>query len=112
MRRWCSLVHFSGVQWGSEPSNGIEIVSGSAEVSLLCDVYKGSKKNNIYLYVDHDIGLSNVPEELLEQFGEIELALSFKLSEMRSLAKENPAQVLASLTERGYFMQLPPVEHP
>ncbi len=78
-------------------------------LNLLCDVYKGAKKDDVYLYVDHDVGLSKVPEELLEQFGEMEIALSFTLSEMRSLAKEDPKQVLANLAKNGYHLQFPPV---
>lgn len=75
---------------------------------ILCDVYKGSKKDGLYIYVDRAQGLSQVPEALLQQFGEPELALSFKLSPERKLAKEDPLRVIAAITETGFFLQLPP----
>ena len=75
-----------------------------------CDVYKSEEKEDIYLYVDHDEGLDKVPEGLLQQFGELKIALSFILSENRVLAKEDPKRVLQNLAEHGYHLQLPPVE--
>ena len=75
-----------------------------------CDVYKSEEKEDIYLYVDHAEGLDKVPEGLLQQFGELKIALSFILSENRVLAKEDPKRVLQNLVEHGYHLQLPPAE--
>ena len=77
---------------------------------ILCDVYKSLKRENLYLYVDKKVGLERVPEDLLQHFGEHQLALSFKLHEDRPLAKEDPKQVITNLAEHGYHLQLPPVE--
>ena len=41
----------------------------------------------------------------------LEIALSFELTEERSLAKEDPVVVMANLKEHGYYLQLPPAEH-
>lgn len=76
-----------------------------------CDVYKTEKKENLYLYVPAEQGMSRVPEDLLSQFGEPEKALSFTLTEDKALAKEDPALVLKNLQEQGYHLQLPPADN-
>ena len=76
------------------------------------EVYKSLKKDLMYLYVTVDDGLSKVPDALLAQFGQTELALTFELTSDRSLAKEDPAQVLANLEAQGYHLQMPPVDEP
>lgn len=75
-----------------------------------CDVYKSVEKEDFYLYVEHAEGLDKVPEGLLQQFGELKIALSFILSENHNLAKEDPKRVLQNLAENGYHLQLPPAE--
>lgn len=77
-------------------------------MKIVCDVYKSSKKENLYLYVCSDDGLSKVPAELLARFGVPEKALTFTLSPDRTLARENPAVVMANLHDHGYHLQLPP----
>lgn len=77
---------------------------------ILCDVYKGTKKDGLYIYVDRSVGLSQVPSELMSRFGEPELALSFKLTPDRPLAKEDPVKVIEAIQEAGFFLQLPPQE--
>ncbi len=77
---------------------------------IFCDVYKGTKKEGLYIYVDRTVGLSKVPEELLGRFGEPKLALSFKLTADRSLAKEDPVKVIEAIGEAGFYLQLPPQE--
>ena len=80
-------------------------------MKIACDVYKSVRKANYYLYVPADQGLERVPEALRQQFGEMELALTFELTEGKSLAKEDPAIVIANLREQGYHLQLPPADH-
>jgi uncharacterized protein YcgL (UPF0745 family) len=80
-------------------------------MKIACDVYKSVDKGNYYLYVPADQGLEHVPEALRQQFGEMEVALSFELTEDRSLAKEDPAVVMSNLKEQGYHLQLPPADY-
>jgi len=77
-------------------------------MEIQCDVYKSSVKENLFIYVDRADGLNRVPADLMKQFGEPEVALSFVLSEQRGLAKEDPKQVLSNLATQGYHLQLPP----
>ena len=79
-----------------------------AQIEVNCDVYKSTRKEHLFLYVDHDVGLERVPEDLLQQFGEPEMTISFLLTRERTLAREDPVRVLANLNEHGYHLQLPP----
>ncbi|MBT3711696.1 MAG: YcgL domain-containing protein [Gammaproteobacteria bacterium] len=79
---------------------------------ILCDVYRSSKKPDIYLYVAKSDGLSRVPEELLGTFGTPEHVILFKLTPERKLAKEDTQKVIQNLVEQGYHLQLPPVIKP
>ena len=77
---------------------------------VICDVYRSSTKENLYIYVTAEDGLSKVPKDLLSQFGEPEKALSFTLTENRSLAKEDRHKILQNLNEQGFHIQLPPAD--
>ena len=77
-------------------------------MDIQCEVYKSSHKENLYLYVDKSEGLDRVPAELMKQFGEPTLALSFVLTEERNLAKEDPKLVISNIADQGYHLQLPP----
>lgn len=73
-----------------------------------CDIYKGSKKDEMYLYVPRDIGLKNVPESLLASFGEPKLAISIVLTPAQKLARVDSTTVINALQEQGFYLQLPP----
>lgn len=77
-------------------------------MKISCDVYKSLQKENYYLYVNAEDGLSRVPEALQAQLGAMEKALSFELTPARKLARVDAAQVLANLQSEGYHLQLPP----
>jgi uncharacterized protein YcgL (UPF0745 family) len=77
---------------------------------MQCYVYKSLKKHLFYLYVDKKDDFSRVPDELLRSFGELEFVLELALTSERKLAKEDSKQVLISLKEKGFFVQLPPVD--
>ena len=77
---------------------------------LFCDVYKGTKREGLYIYVNRVEGLGRVPDELLAKFGEASVALSFELTSRPALAKEDPKKVIEAIETNGYFLQLPPHE--
>ena len=74
----------------------------------ICDVYKSVQKPEVYIYVARHEGLKRVPAELLENFGEPVLALSFNLTGDRKLAKEDTREVANNLQKKGYHLQMPP----
>jgi len=77
-------------------------------MGILCSVYRSSKKEGMYLYVDKRVGMELVPASLLKRFGKPEPAMTLMLHPGRTLARVDVAHVLAALEEPGYFLQMPP----
>lgn len=77
---------------------------------ILCDIYKTAKKDEMYLYVSRQDGLSRVPEMLLEHFGKPVRALTLMLHADKKLARVSAEKVLLALDEQGFYLQMPPVE--
>jgi uncharacterized protein YcgL (UPF0745 family) len=69
-------------------------------------VYRSGKKNTWYLYVPGEGNFEQVPEQLLATLGPLEMALQFDLHPERKLARDNAAQVIADLEEKGYHLQI------
>jgi uncharacterized protein len=62
----------------------------------------------MYLYVDKARGLDDVPETLLQQFGEPQPVMTLLLGPERRLARADTAQVLAQIEMHGFYLQMPP----
>ena len=77
---------------------------------MQCFIYKSLKKEYLYLYVNHKDDFSNVPEALFETFGNMEFVMELTLSAERKLAQVDAEKVIASLKEKGFFVQMPPVK--
>jgi uncharacterized protein YcgL (UPF0745 family) len=73
-------------------------------------VYRSTRKQEMYLYVDARADLEGVPEALLAQFGRPVEALSLMLSDDRTLARADASRVLDSIESDGYYLQMPPPE--
>ena len=84
----------------------------STKQKILCDIYKGEKKDEMYLYVPKPDGLENVPEALLHGFGELTLVTTLVLTESRKLARADILKVMAELSKNGFYLQMPPVKYP
>jgi len=61
----------------------------------------------MYLYVDKRDGLAKVPEPLLTRFGPAKEFMTLLLREERSLARVDVNKVMQSITESGFFLQMP-----
>ncbi|TAN65568.1 MAG: YcgL domain-containing protein [Methylobacter sp.] len=79
---------------------------------MLCFIYKSLKKEQLYLYVDKKDDFSKVPEALFNSFGKMEFVMDLELTPERKLAKEEAEKVIESLVEKGFFVQLPPINVP
>jgi len=79
---------------------------------MKCWIYKGDRREQTYLYLPQEDDVSRVPEALLEAMGRLELVMSLTLSPARTLARAEPGDVIAQLRERGFYLQLPPVDTP
>ena len=73
-----------------------------------CQIYRSSRKPETYLYVEKSRGLADVPEALMQQFGEPEEVMSLLLDAQRRLARANAAEVLQRIAEQGFYLQMPP----
>lgn len=79
---------------------------------MRCDIFKSSKKDEMYLYVLHkenqDESLESVPASVLNAFGRLTFVMSLDLDEKRKLARVNVLHVMDSLQTKGFFIQMPP----
>jgi len=74
----------------------------------LLQVFRSSRREGHYLFVDLAEGLERVPEALLLQFGRPEPALRLNLIRERRLAAADAGAVLDAIAEKGFYLQLPP----
>lgn len=77
-------------------------------MTTLTTIYRSSKEEGLYLYVDKIEDVSRVPKELLQQFGKPALAMTILLDSNRKLARADTAKVLLAIKEQGFYLQLPP----
>ncbi|MCJ7816131.1 MAG: YcgL domain-containing protein [Xanthomonadales bacterium] len=73
-----------------------------------CKVYRSDKQTETYLYLSHELDFADLPEELQERFGVPALVMRLELSADRKLARVDVGKVLESLSENGFYLQLPP----
>lgn len=76
----------------------------------LVQVFRSSRREGHYLFVDLAEGLERVPEALLLGFGRPEPALRLNLSPGRRLAVADAGAVLDAIAEKGFYLQLPSAE--
>ncbi len=77
-------------------------------MSVLCQVYKSPLQQEMYLFVEKERGLEDVPEPLLATFGEPQALMLLTLEPGRRLARADAAEVLQSIERQGFYLQLPP----
>lgn len=77
-------------------------------MKLICQVYRSPRKPEMYLYAEKSRGLDDVPQTLLAQFGEPEERMVLLLTEDKKLARANVVEVMAQITENGFYLQMPP----
>ena len=61
---------------------------------LVCQVFRSSRKQEMYLYVDKSRGLQDIPDALMAQFGEPTPVMVLLLTPEKKLARANVAAVL------------------
>ena len=75
---------------------------------LICEVFKSSRKDEMYLYVDKRQGLADVPKQLLETFGKPVPVFTMLLTADKKLSRVNAEDVVAGIKEQGFYLQMPP----
>lgn len=79
---------------------------------MKCVIYKGSRKQDTYLYIEREDDFERVPESLLKMLGGLQRVLALELTSERTLAQADPEQVRRLLREQGYYLQMPPQDDP
>jgi uncharacterized protein YcgL (UPF0745 family) len=74
----------------------------------ICSIYRSSKHEGMYLYVDKNEDMERVPAQLLKRFGKPEFAMTLLLHPERELARVDVQKVLLEIEEQGFFLQIPP----
>lgn len=75
---------------------------------MQCYIYKSVKKAELYLYLEKKDDFSKIPEALLNGLGKTEFVMDLEITPERKLAREDVNKVLASLQDKGFFIQMPP----
>ena len=74
----------------------------------ICSVYRSSKKEGMYLYVEKSACFNKVPKALLDMFGEPVLAMTLLLKPDLKLANIDCGELKERLRVEGYHLQMPP----
>jgi uncharacterized protein YcgL (UPF0745 family) len=81
---------------------------------MKCVIFRCSKKDEMYLYVPYQEQeeklLSDLPDGLQQVTGRLEQVMELELSPERKLARANVEEVIASLEDKGFYLQMPPNE--
>jgi uncharacterized protein YcgL (UPF0745 family) len=77
-------------------------------MKLVCQVFKSSRKQEMYLYVEKSRGLQDIPDALMAQFGEPTPVMVLILTPEKNLARASAAAVLADIEAQGFYLQMPP----
>ena len=74
----------------------------------ICAIYRCSKKEGMYIYVDKEKNLDELPDALTQRTGRLELAMTLVLSSEKKLANARAEDVLVAIDNQGFYLQMPP----
>ncbi|HEY0721671.1 MAG TPA: YcgL domain-containing protein [Gammaproteobacteria bacterium] len=77
-------------------------------MSTTCTIYKSLSKDGLYIYLRDREMLATLPEALLKSLGNTELVMELELTPERTLARADVKEVIKSLDEKGFYVQMPP----
>jgi len=77
---------------------------------MKCSVVRSSLKDFTYIYLLAGQDYEDLPISLKKVFGEPEFVMDLELSPDRKLAYEDVNEVMKSLEQQGYHLQMPPQE--
>lgn len=76
-----------------------------------CAIYKSSRKEHTYIYINEKEKFDDIPEVLMSTLGELSFVMELELYPEKFLAQANAADVIAKLKEQGFYLQLPPADY-
>lgn len=81
-------------------------------MKLVCNIYRCSAKEGMYLYTRKDTQknreLADLPEVLKKRIGNTTLAMTIILTPDKKLAVADAKKVIGSIEEQGFYLQMPP----
>ena len=75
---------------------------------MFCVIYRSTKREQTYLYVEKKDDFSRVPDELMYSYGAPKLAMILPLDGRKKLIHADLDKVKQALADQGYYLQLPP----
>lgn len=84
---------------------------------MWCEIYKSSKKDEMYLYVARPESvdgaepadpLAVLSDVVKNAFGRATFVMSLELHSERKLARANVLHVIDSIQTKGFYLQVPP----
>lgn len=75
---------------------------------MICAVYKSSRKEETFLFVPKREDFSQVPEPLMQMFGQPKLVMLLPLDRKEKLGIADIDKVRSELVAKGYYLQIPP----
>ncbi|MDP8033302.1 YcgL domain-containing protein [Pasteurella atlantica] len=76
---------------------------------MICAIYRSSKKEGMYLYIEKREQFDAVPEALLRTFGKPQFSMLFNLKGDKQLKIAPNQKVLEAIKEQGFYLQVPPL---
>lgn len=73
-----------------------------------CSIYKGSKQDDMYLYIPVKDDFERIPKVVQDKMGRFVHVMDLHLTADFKLAKEDAATILANFDKLGYHIQMPP----
>ncbi|MEE3240383.1 MAG: YcgL domain-containing protein [Pseudomonadota bacterium] len=77
-------------------------------MKIISKIYRSERHQGAYLYTCLDQGLDPVPELLKANLRPLVESMTLVLKPGKSLANADIDQVLSSLNESGFYLQMPP----
>ncbi|WP_439258379.1 YcgL domain-containing protein [Lonepinella sp. BR2271] len=77
---------------------------------MLCAIYKSSRKEGMYLYVEKRDQFEAVPDTLRQIFGQPIFVMLFNLKGKKQLVQASNQDVLAHIQQQGFYLQMPPLQ--
>ena len=83
----------------------------SDEKKMNCIVYKSLVKDETYVFVESEDSLQELPDELTRVMGKTEKVMELTLTADRQLARCRGQDVINSIREQGFHLQMPEKLH-
>ena len=75
---------------------------------MKCRIFKSLRHAGMYLYLPETAALDDLDATLRAHFGAAEEVMTLELGPETRLARAAASEVIESLEEKGYYLQMPP----